>query len=307
MMVSQRPRPHWSLLLLLHYVYADSPSTHNEVIASVLANLSPADQDLLQPITSRWNASRWSAQGVELQSLLDSAQNDSAAQCAALNLASSECYDDCVYYNSIPAIMSLTGDKLEYFVTLYAMGGNPVGYSDVGNPDMCQFAGGTYCSLPAIKDTANKNAYLYHACCVPGSCSGSDAVNVLHDNAYCWQSFQDALPILADQFYGEGTSTTLHTHDICEPLPRDLARAGPWVVVSIFALFVLAVFAASVTRQYRLEYRGEDAAEVDAGNMFVAAFSLDKIWGSFRRTRPPDKSSLNFLDGIRVISMLWVR
>ena len=94
-------------------------------------------------------------------------------------------------------------------------------------------------------------------------------------------------------------------YQIDERMPRDLNKPGPWIVVSIFVLFVLMMAVASVIKHYRIEYQNEDPQDVDQ-NIFLASFSMNNVWNSFRRTRPPDKSSLNFLDGIRVMSMLWV-
>ena len=62
---------------------------------------------------------------------------------------------------------------------------------------------------------------------------------------------------------------------------------------------------ASVIRQYRIEYEDEDPKDVDR-NIFLSSFSMENIWTVFRRTRPPDKSSFNFLDGMRTFSMIWV-
>ena len=42
-------------------------------------------------------------------------------------------------------------------------------------------------------------------------------------------------------------------------------------------------------------------------NLFIKVFDVQSIWSAFGRTRPEHKSSFNFLDGIRVWSMSWVR
>ena len=49
-----------------------------------------------------------------------------------------------------------------------------------------------------------------------------------------------------------------------------------------------------------------DRKVVDS-NVFINLFNVQSIWSAFGRTRPTEKSSLNFLDGIRVWSMSWVR
>ena len=135
----------------------------------------------------------------------DATFNESAAKCDELKLSSTDCYDDCIYYNSIPNIRSLQNSndpedqkQFEYFLTLYAMGANPVGFRDVGSPDMCTFYGGNYINLPTLSKPieSQKTARLNHACCLPGSCVGSDAKKVLEHNPFCYLQYKEAWPTL---------------------------------------------------------------------------------------------------------------
>ena len=250
----------------------------------------------------------------------DATFNESAAKCDELNLSSTACKDDCIYYNSISNIRSLQNsndpakqEQYEYYLTLYAMGANPVGHRDVGSPDMCTFYGGNYCNLPTLLKPAVKQdaAIINHACCLPGSCTGEDAHKVLINNQFCYQQYVEVWPVILKQ-EEEGMHGSKQTdindyviEEICEPLPRELDKAGPWIVFSVFILFVVGIATASLTRHYRMEYLGLNPEAVDE-NIFLSSFSMQNIWTSFRRTRPPDKSALNFFDGMRFLSMVWV-
>eukprot|EP00484_Ammonia_sp_Unknown_P015285 CAMPEP_0197056430 /NCGR_PEP_ID=MMETSP1384-20130603/84570_1 /TAXON_ID=29189 /ORGANISM="Ammonia sp." /LENGTH=789 /DNA_ID=CAMNT_0042490423 /DNA_START=233 /DNA_END=2602 /DNA_ORIENTATION=- len=231
--------------------------------------------------------------------------------CGNLELQSEQCYNDCIHYVSPLALLvndeffsDDDGHHLAKVMSWYQMGGGALAWHDVGNPDMCQFKSGTYCSTPMFDERWQK--LQEHGCCVPGSCQGEDAVKVLHENAYCYQSYAtNYRRIFRDmKFRGK-----FHVTDICEPLQRDLSSPGFWIVILIILTFAACITAASIRTQYLLELNAvkqERADNVYGAHWFLFCFSIQHLWKTFTARRPADKSQLNFLDGIRVFSMLWV-
>ena len=63
------------------------------------------------------------------------------------------------------AELNLTATYFKY----YALGGSAFGWNDVGSPDMCVYAQGTYCYTPLLTDGA---IAFEHGCCLPGVCKG---------------------------------------------------------------------------------------------------------------------------------------
>jgi len=233
------------------------------------------------------------------QQVFDEFASNTSDACAQLNLESEACYNDCVYYNSIlswiPLVTAPANDtaakaELTRMLALYAMSGKFLSYQDVGNPDMCEFSGGNYCYLPGTQFGFNS-----HACCIPDTCQGEDAHKVLSNNEWCYKSYVSTYD-----------NPPLHVEQVCEPLPRELDKPGPIIVIFIFFLFLFLVIVASIIRRYCLEYNERMDIEVIKDNGFISSFNIESMWTAFGRTRSPDKSSLNFLDGIRVWSMTWV-
>ncbi len=93
-----------------------------------------------------------------------------AQQCKSLHLNSTNCFNDCIYYNAvlnwIPLILSndtSAKSQLQRMITFYSMSSGPFSYQDVGNPDMCLFVNGTYCYTPALVggETLTQHACMY--------------------------------------------------------------------------------------------------------------------------------------------------
>ena len=92
---------------------------------------------------------------------------------------------------------------------------------------------------------------------------------------------------------------------VCEPMERDMDKTNGWATIVIFFCFLGCIVAASVLKRFCLECAKVDAQLVDS-NAFIKVFNVQSIWSAFGRLRPKDKSSMNFLDGVRVWSMTWV-
>eukprot|EP01084_Bolivina_argentea_P093572 168277_1 len=237
-----------------------------------------------------YNVTKWKTDYIDI---LHAHHAIVSEECTEMDL-SQDCFDDCIYYNDpaswILLIIENTTEslnRLNRMITFYTMSaGGEYNYHDVGNPDMCIVGEGTYCSTPAV---FQNNVFMQHGCCVPGSCVGHEAVQVLQSNVYCYESY-------ANQYLG-------FVQQICEPIARDFNSVGPIIVITIFFIFVLLVIIASIIKQYYKEY---DNINNNQHNIFVSSFNFQDIWTSFIGTRPNNKSQFNFLDGIRVWSMSWV-
>ena len=221
------------------------------------------------------------------QPIWDSIYLSAETKCKSLNLSSTDCYDDCLHYNSvsnwIPLIASNHSEDeqlLYQMATLYSVSSSSLRWFDVGNPDQCLFFGGTYCATPAVGKTRDY-VVMQHGCCVPGTCSGEDAERVLRGNTRCFEQYQTIYSAV---------------DTICEPMEREMDRFTPWITIIIFLFFLCCIVIASILRQIRVD-----------GNWFISTFNIRGLLRTFGRTRPKDKSSLNFLDGIRVWSMTWVK
>jgi peptidoglycan/LPS O-acetylase OafA/YrhL len=270
------------------------------------------------------DASQWQS-GFVLGSVQDQQMQDVRSECLAMNLSSSECFHDCLYYNApfswIPLLLDQndtnpnTSGVVQRMMNLYALSGGPFSYYDVGNPDMCLYSQGTYCYTPTL---GGDFILMQHGCCLPGSCVGSDAVKVMQGNWWCYQNYHSIYSQMGD------------IPNICEPKPRELNQFGPIFVIFIFFLFMFLVIVASVLKQYYIEYYidPEEVQDQDNNNAkkpkimyfdddapknkqinlcinrFVQLFNLQDICASFVAVR--SKKQFNFLDGIRVWSMSWV-
>eukprot|EP01083_Nonionella_stella_P053191 140792_1 len=246
--------------------------------------------------------------------------NDAVVQneqiCSALQLESHQCYKDCLYYASPLTLLQNndTSGALTKILSWYQMGGGPVGWYDTGNPDMCRYMDGTYCYTPmkqAGGGLFNLNLQE-HGCCVPGSCTGEDAVKVLMTNQYCYQGYN----LTYSTLFGN-----VLIANVCKPLDRDFSSPGCVIVILLFVFFLIAVIVASINTQHKEELQAtnqlmfaandEDIEASKARNVydhhwFLYSFSIQHLWKLFTRRRPKDKSEFNFLDGIRVGSMSWV-
>ena len=226
-----------TLILLFNTMHIHTANGDLSAAAeSTLKEMYLENRALIEPISDRLSAESLSNPS-NPQTFLDALYNESAAKCDTLNLSSAECLSDCIYYNSIPNILSLQNSndpddqkQFEYFLTLYAMGANPVGYRDVGSPDMCTFYGGNYCNLPTVEIQSGEGeetdaAILNHACCLPGSCTGEDAHNLLVNNQFCYQNYMEAWPVLLKKVGGHPAKDFV-IEEICEPMERELDKAG---------------------------------------------------------------------------------
>ncbi len=94
--------------------------------------------------------------------------NDSKTECGSLNLSSHKCYQDCIYYLHPLTLITNMSDtaRIDQMLYWYSCGGSPVGYYEIGNPDMCQYFNGTYCYTPL--NAPNSTLLMTHGCCVPG-------------------------------------------------------------------------------------------------------------------------------------------
>lgn len=225
-------------------------------------------------------------------------EQSASANCSTLNLESPACYHDCQYYNNVSTLLVLANSTtpedrklLKFMMDLYSVSAGHISYFDVGNVAQCEFVGGNYCFLPGF---SGNMMLTQHACCIPGSCTGTDAYKVLSANNWCYKTYHDLMALAHNKVI-----------PICEPMEREMDRAAPWITISCFLIFVLCILMASVLRRYYLEYTEVDTMVVDR-NPFVSAFNIEGLWRTFVERRPKEHSSLNFLDGIRVWSMNWV-
>ena len=108
---------------------------------------------------------------------IDDAVIQNEELCTSLQLESPQCYQDCIYYLSPLTLLSNTSDGdfgkvlswyqmviSLYFTCMntihthtqidYTQGGSPIGWYDNGNPDMCNYMDGTYCSTPILFEVA---------------------------------------------------------------------------------------------------------------------------------------------------------
>eukprot|EP01083_Nonionella_stella_P275001 933906_1 len=245
-------------------------------------------------------------------------------ECRDLDLSSAQCFDDCIPYNhpitlfrniSSPSFYS----SLTYVLELYSASASPIGWYDVGNPDQCGYLSGKYCYTPFISHQMSRS--MPHGCCVPSSCTGTDAVKVVTHNAWCFKAFNASYSHVLKELQIHARIMT-----VCEIPPRNMTSFGFIIAVLIPSVFTLLVFIASCYYQYMLEYKShhiplqdalnangnednyeeEHALQVIKNNTFLNIFSIQCIWNTFTSYRPANKSSLNFLDGIRVYSMSWV-
>ena len=252
------------------------------------------------------------------QKMLKTQQAIVREECNEMNLAE-QCFEDCLLYNNVLSWIGLAieGNSTEVMqmIQLYSVSAGPFAYNDAGNPDMCAFHHGTYCFTPALSEAypIQQHACVVQIClfshndtytikgCLPGSCVGEDANRVLHSNTWCYE--------LYDAIYGNMSIPdvgTVEVLNICEPMPRELDKAGPIIVISIFFLFVFLVIIASVIKQYCLEERQRDPKDINNSSVFISSFNIQDAWKAFGATRPEGKQQYNFLDGIRVWSMSWV-
>ena len=116
----------------------------------------------------------------------------------------------------------------------YAVSGTPISWYDVGNAAMCRYFEGTYCYTPAH----SRGATIQHGCCVPGSCTGSDAVKVVQSNDYCFKKYA----MYASVLHGGSMDA------VCEPMERELGKTGAWSTIVMFLLFLACIVIASVLK-----------------------------------------------------------
>eukprot|EP01083_Nonionella_stella_P162183 532198_1 len=256
----------------------------------------------------------------QLRKLAQTLLNITEAECKSLNLSSTACYNDCVYYLDPLTLLTNMSDptKIKKVLQWYAMGGGPISYYDAGNPDMCHYSNGTYCYTPIVGNAQasmmGQSVLIQHGCCVPGSCVGDDAIKVVQKNMYCYQGFN----LTYNKYMYKGMG---HIENTCAPLPRNWKSFGPICVMVIFGVFLFLVIVASAIQQRitQSEWRKRRFGNFHSHssshfsshpkNMlqtYLYCFSIQRIWNAFVRRRPADKSQFNFLDGIRVGSMSWV-
>eukprot|EP01084_Bolivina_argentea_P295390 508530_1 len=245
--------------------------------------------------------------------------------CDNLHLESDECYDDCMPYLFPMVLFSdiydindtndmahyLTEDshsKLKSIFSWYEFSGGPIGHFSVGNPSMCQYFDGTYCSTPLKIHGHGQYEYhdltlIAHGCCIPGTCSGNDAIKILKSNDWCYKSYITKY----DKLFNFTSNNDISVYEICEPLERDLSytNIGLWVICMIFMAFLLAVIITSIIHQYRDEFNNPNCCP-NISQLFVSTFSLQRSWKVFTAKRRSEKSKFNYFDGIRVISILWI-
>ena len=312
------------LLCLAVIGYCQNPATHSNTVLDALSSndsssllravfsfMSDDELESLYPITSRLpvsemhNVSHWKTftNNSIYEAVWTAISVLSEDFCSALDLSSSSCYSDCVDYNSLPSLLSLVifgndTDRLRSVSMLkwYAVSGTPISWYDVGNEDMCQYFEGTYCYTPSWSPLGVR---VPHGCCVPGSCTGSDAVKMVRSNDWCFKIYEMEVSTL-----GAGSVNV-----VCDPIERDMAATNGWTTIVIFSLFLSCIVTASVLQRCWLEHsKAADTEMMDSihSNAFIKVFNVQSIWSAFGRTRPTDKSTFNFLDGIRVWSMTWV-
>eukprot|EP01084_Bolivina_argentea_P295389 508525_1 len=239
--------------------------------------------------------------------------------CDNLHLESDECYDDCMPYLFPMVLLSdiydindtndmthyLTEDshsKLKSIFSWYEFSGGPIGHFSVGNPSMCQYFDGTYCSTPLKTYFEHQDTTVIgHGCCIPGTCTGNDAIKILKSNEWCYKSYIRKY----DKLMNFTNNKDMSLYEICEPLERDLSNIGLWVICMIFMAFLLAVIITSIIHQYRDEFNNPNCCP-NISQLFVSTFSLQTSWKMFTAKRGAEKSKFNYFDGIRVISILWI-
>ena len=311
-----------TVVLLAAFGYSQDPTKQPTVewsqygdgsylVESILSFMSPDDLDALHPMTSTmmpsemYNLSKWQELGNDsaYAATWGAVYSDAELSCMELNLSSSLCYDDCIAYNSPPQMLrlgtSLNGqdqDRSIQILKWYTVSGGPISWNNPGNVDMCQFFEGTYCYTPSTLsfDEAGVSAVFHHGCCVPATCTGWDAMQVAMSNDWCYKKYQ--------MFAGAFSEPEW---PICEPIERDLQETGAWSTIIVFLILLSCIVTASVLRRCWLEHSKADTKMVDS-HSFIKLFNVQSIWSAFGRTRPTDKSTFNFLDGIRVWSMTWV-
>merc|ERR1719273_1351029 len=88
-------------------------------------------------------------------------------------------------------------------------------------------------------------------------------------------------------------------------MERDMEATHGWTTIVIFLLFLGCIVIASVWKRYLVQFGKVDPKEVDS-NPFIKLFNIQSIWSAFGKLRKREHSSMNFLDGLRVLSMTWV-
>jgi len=282
----------------------------------------------------------------ELSTMAGYVSPEAKRECSALHLSSSECYQDCVLYNhpitvfEDPTSATFKLDLAKVFAW-YSMSASPLGWYDVGNPDQCSYFGGQYCYTPLtneydLSQHIYPQVYMPHGCCVPASCVGDDAVKVVSNNAWCFKAFDAAYSSVLSMLSIEGVQITA----VCEIPARETNSFGFVMVVFVFSVFVGLVLVASALYQYNVQFSvriqqalqqlqlneqlnvndaeqqqqpgghaADEPSEVARQALLekharLKSFSIQGIWASFVSLR--SNTELNFLDGIRVLSMSWV-
>eukprot|EP01083_Nonionella_stella_P082325 227212_1 len=240
-------------------------------------------------------------------------------ECQDLHLSSTQCLEDCISYNHPITLFKDTSSpsfypSLIHVLELYSVSASPIGWYDVGNPDQCDYFGGQYCYTPLVSVSAGMAVSMPHGCCIPSSCTASDAVKVVTHNPYCFGAFNASF----SQMYAQ-MGTKVNTAAFCQIPPRNTTSFGFIMAVLIPSVFVVLVLIASCRYQYRSQHKPpvpslqEDLNvnlnaqnKVERTSPFLNIFSIHCIWHKLVSHRAADKSSLNFLDGMRVLSMSWV-
>jgi len=272
------------------------------LMRSIFSFMSDDEFALLEPITSELSALDMhdsSAWGEYVNhSVWDAVYGAAEELCTELALSSESCYNDCINYNSIPSwIPLLTSNDTEELqqlfkmVKLYSVSAGPISWNDVGNVDMCEFFEGTYCYTPGYGGGIE---VMQHACCVPGTCTGLDAIKVVSTNEWCYKSYHDLF-----------AAASVTVFPVCEQMERDMESTSGWTTIVIFFIFLGCIIVASLLKRWCIEYGKVDLKVVDS-NPFLRVFNIQSIWSAFGKTRAKAHSSMNFLDGIRVWSMTWV-
>lgn len=205
------------------------------LLRTVFSFMTDDEFSLLDPITANLSASdihdlsKWeSSEGHAVWDVIYSAAE---ATCSELQLSSEDCKSDCLYYNSIPNWIPLilsndTEDKAELLkmVEWYSVSAGPISWYDVGNVDMCQFFEGTYCYTPAL----SAKGTMQHSCCVPGTCTGEDALKMVYTNNWCYKSFAT----LTQSAFQAAVPA------ICDPVKADMQVIGGYILCT-FLKFVV--------------------------------------------------------------------
>ena len=156
---------------------------------------------------------------------------------------------------------------------------------------MCKYYGNTYCYTPI--NLIDGTTMIQHGCCIPGSCKGQDAIKVLENNIFCFQSFKTAwfnqslYPDLLDQ---------IEIATVCQEIPRTYNVFFFIVIIIFFIFFILAMVASFM-------YPHSNDEEYTY-NTFVNIFSLQTNINYLTSKRK--NKNLLFIDGIRVWSIIWL-